>query len=190
MPIYHGKIDKTLFQASLEAVGGGRLDLADVERAAPDARALRRDLLFAPAGFSASGRFFAAATLALSASMRSMTGASSAGSGTAISSPRSFALEHRLQVAPVPALASARLELPGEAVDHLPRELELRVLDVGLADRLGDLRLGVHVLGEEEVSSASAPSFARTRQRLSCPARTKRPRAAVSVCRIASSRST
>ena len=49
-------------------------------------------MLFARLGFlSATGPFFAAATLAFKASIRSMTGASVTGSGTAISSPRAFA---------------------------------------------------------------------------------------------------
>ncbi len=82
--------------------------------------------------------------------MRSMTGATSTGSGTAISSPAQLRLEQSPEVAPVFARELRRLELAGEAVDDLAREVELGLLHVGRLDRFGNLGLRVHVLGEEQ----------------------------------------
>ena len=98
VPIYQGKIDKTLFQAQLR-------------RSAPCSSRTRRattsSYLRAAARFLADGRAaaffaglslapassaFASSTLRRSASIRSITGVSSAsGSGSASSSPASFA---------------------------------------------------------------------------------------------------
>ena len=64
------------------------------------------------------------------------------------------------------------------------------LLDLRVLDRLRDLGLRVDVLGDEQRLEREGVAFARTRQRLSRPARTKRPSAAVCVSRIASSRRT
>ena len=116
VPIYHGKIDKTLFQASLEAVGAGR----PPPRAEPEQlgglRALRVFALRARlASPPALPGFFAAATLALSASMRSITGATSTGSGATISSPRIFASRSARRSRRYSLASSDGLEVAGEA---------------------------------------------------------------------------
>ena len=59
-------------------------------------------------------------------------------------------LEKRAQVAPVVTCELVRLEVAGEALDHLTGERKLRLLHLGPLDGLGDLGLRVHVLGEEE----------------------------------------
>ena len=56
-------------------------------------------------------------------------------------------------------------------------------------DRLGDLGVGVDILGEVERLEHERLSAARTRQSDSRPERTKRPSAPVPVSRIASSSS-
>ena len=58
-----------------------------------------------------------------------------------------------------------------------------------VADRLGDLCVGVDVLGEIQRLEHERVAAARTRQSDSRPERTKRPSAPVPVSRIASSSS-
>src|SRR5436190_11093147 len=59
-------------------------------------------------------------------------------------------LEHLAEVTAVLAVELRRIELRNEALHHLLRQLELGVLDLHAGDRLVDLRLRAHVLGEEE----------------------------------------
>jgi hypothetical protein len=87
VPIYQGKIDKSLFSAQLSALGA--LPARHERRAAAgylrEAAARVRGAAFC---FFAAGCFFdAAATDARSASMRSITGVGATGSGTWISCP-------------------------------------------------------------------------------------------------------
>ena len=93
---------------------------------------------------------FAASTLALSASSRSTAGAfgASGSLGGGSSHALQLRLEQRPKVAPVGARQSRRLELAVEAVDDLVGERELGRLDLGRLHRLGDLCVGVDVLGE------------------------------------------
>src|ERR671925_528686 len=63
---------------------------------------------------------------------------------------RELRLEHRPQLAPVLVLELGGVELADEALDHLPRELELGPLHLGALDRLLDLGARAYVLGEEE----------------------------------------
>ena len=97
-------------------------------------------------------------------------------------------LEHRLQVAPVLARELRGLEVAGEA-----RSPGARARAPSPSRRSPrpprDLGLRVYVL-RGRASRARACRPWRARGRGSRPARTKRPRAAVDVCRIASSRST
>src|SRR4026208_2476103 len=149
VPIYHGKIDKTLFQASLESVG----------TAAATARQWR-----GPLGRAASGRALGPGGLGLPRRGRLLGGGDARlerlheiDHGSLLDRLRGgellaaqLRLEHRPEVTPVVARELRGLEVPCEAVDHLPRELELGVLDVCVLDRLRDLGLRVHVLCEEE----------------------------------------
>src|SRR5262249_33604522 len=59
-------------------------------------------------------------------------------------------LEQLAQVAAIHAVQLLRLEVRDETVDHLLREVELRVFHLRLADGLLDLRLRANVLREEE----------------------------------------
>ena len=74
--------------------------------------------------------------------MRSTTGVSSAtGSGFCELHALELGLEHLAQVLAVLARQLRRVELADEAVDHLTRQVELRLLDGALAHRLLDLGL-------------------------------------------------
>ena len=147
VPIYQGKIDKTLFQAQLEALGAVAQPALSAEEpgVGSDYFAAAR---FFGRGLLARGRFAPSsapplrrATLRFSASIRSTTGASATGSGSTISSPCELRLEHRAQVSRYSLWSSAGSNSPTRLVDHLARELELRLLDLGLRDRLVDLGL-------------------------------------------------
>ena len=168
VPIYQGKIDKHLFQAQLQAAGAaqrprranGLRSPSGPGRAGPLVirLALRRSRLPSrlAVGPLVGGRLpsaelevLAAATLALSASMRSTVGAGSAsGSGTTIGSPLS-GLEELAQVAPVAARELGRVEVGLQALDDLAREVELLRLQV-VSSIASSICLRVDVLGEVE----------------------------------------
>ena len=180
MPIYQGKIDKTLFQAQLQALGAAAGALiaaqdrnphgADSDRAKTpkgplrgqaSARTLpRRELarggllrrrcaasswlcrLLAPpspprrcAGAPPSGR---------------SSGASASGSGAAISSPASFASSSARRSRRYSLCSSDGSKSPERLAITCWASVELRLLDRRLVDRLLDLRLRVHVRGDEE----------------------------------------
>ena len=136
VPIYQGKIDKTLFQAQLERSARSRSRTSsrasDVTATCarpcacggrPRGSLLRR--LRPSAGFSRC----ASSTLAPQRLhqvddrrlLRLRLGHRDLLAGR-------LRLEHRAQVAAVVALEVVRVELGREARDHLPRELELRLL--------------------------------------------------------------
>ena len=89
---------------------------------------------------------------ALSASMRSIDRVRLRPARAAtISSPSQLRLEQlRAGSRRYSLVELRRLEVAGEAVDHLAREVELRLLDRRLLDGLRDLGLRVDVLGEEQ----------------------------------------
>ena len=152
VPIYQGKIDKTLFQAQLAALGTparGPSLVGTSRRSfepprASGSRPSRRLFFFGLASLTSS-------TLFLSASMRSTTGVSSAtGSGFAISWPSSFASSICFRFCRYSLVSSVGVELAFEAVDHLLREAELGLLHLAARDGFLDLGLRVDVLRDEQ----------------------------------------
>ena len=154
VPIYQGKIDKTLFAAQLQALGAPCPEVALAAGPTPTCARPPSCAAAPPASSrrAAAGSFacFASSTLRRSASIRSTTGASLDGLRRGDLLAGQLGLEQRAEVAAVLALQLVRVELADEARDHLLRELELRLLDGRLLDRLLDLGLRVDVLGEEE----------------------------------------
>ena len=155
VPIYQGKIDKTLFQAQLEALGAmhraplklGRLTRRRTLRASAASRRLSSSDEEPDGVFRPSPR----ATLFFSASSRSTTGAS----GTELRLRDLLAvelrLEHLAQVAAVLADELRRVELADEALHHLLREVELRPSSPRCLRQPRSISgLRAHVLGEEE----------------------------------------
>src|SRR5581483_1469851 len=91
--------------------------------------------------------------------------------------PGELRLEHRLQLAPVLVLEVGGVPLADEALDHLAGKLELGLLHVGRLDRLLDLGLRAHVVGEEQglerervalrSDETGSTSSSRTKRRIS-----------------------
>ena len=74
--------------------------------------------------------------------MRSTTGVSVGSStGLVISWPASFASSICRRLVPVLARQVSLVELAGEAVDHLTRQVQLGLFDLAVGDGLLDLRL-------------------------------------------------
>ena len=158
VPIYQGKIDKTLFQAQLAAIsalppqalsaGAGdgllrRVAGALARRARASRRLLRRRLLRA----CALRRDRGAERLHQVDRPAPRLGV---GSGAASSWPSSFASSSSRSDARYSLRSSAGSNVALEARDDLARERELLLLHRRRGDRLVDLVLALHVLGDEE----------------------------------------
>ena len=195
VPIYQGKIDKTLFQAQLEALGraagtalrrGGRL--RPLTPARPSGRltrgcALRRPLFAAAFFFGAAAvlRPCASATLRLSASIRSTTGASRARAPASRSPgrrawPRAPGADRcgtgsRARTGRTRRRGSASPAGRGRARPSSPR-CPATASSISACERTSSAR--------KSVSSTSASPFGRMSAKYSAPRRTKRPIAPIS----------
>ena len=163
VPIYHGKIDKYLFQAQLQALGA----LPSTTSAAKTAlRALARGrasteshsdgvaFVFLGAVFAFCRRLrlrsCTSATLWRSASIRSMTGVSGAGSGRSIVSPASFASSIACRSRAVLVLEVVGSHSPTRLWMTCPASSSSGFFSSMRLDGLLDLRLRADVVGEEE----------------------------------------
>ena len=127
VPIYHGKIDKTLFPGAARRRSGRSPRSTELGERARYFRAAAASCGGAAAFFfGAAGFFDAAATDARSASIRSTTGVGADGSGVSISCPSSFASSSSRSDSRYSLRSSAGSNGAGERRDDLLRELELR----------------------------------------------------------------
>ena len=204
VPIYQGKIDKTLFQAQLEALGatarsrpsrqrsrGARGGLAAL---ALGGRALARGRLRRGACFAGP-----ASRRAASSPRRPRRAAPPSGRrpararrapGSVISSPGELRLEQAPERRAVLAVQLRRVERRRERRDDLLRELELRRRTSAAATASSISAWSCTSSWTNSVSSASASPSGRIRHSFSLPARTNRPSAATSPSFIAASSST